>query len=69
MSWISDDYVCDNEKCSNYGAVIEKLGKRSERDTYICNGISEGSNPCKSKMRRLISATRTAHISWSTWRD
>ena len=87
MAWISDDYICKNPKCNKYKQVVEKLGKREERDTYICNGYilpSEADvpkefktpharttayrTPCGKLLVRLISAPRTTHVSWSTWR-
>jgi|15BtaG_2_1085339.scaffolds.fasta_scaffold02759_2 hypothetical protein len=90
MSWISDDYVCEDPLCTKYGEVVEKLGKREERDTYICDGwipsecppiyvmppwryerdkeTGEYRRTCCRRLTRQLSAPRTKHVSWGTWK-
>ena len=72
MAWITDDYECTNDQCSQHGKKIEKFGKRSERDTYRCSGTvlagssPDGSSTCSQLLKRLPNAP-PPHVSWSTW--
>lgn len=60
MSWISFDYVCDNEDCAQKGET--KLRDHPRGEVQCCE-------LCDIEMRRLPpTGMRTPHVSWSTWR-
>lgn len=82
MAWVTDDYICTNEKCSMFEKRVEYFGSREERDTYRCGGhiisdASEAVEPgssvrvaplsCGALLKRMP-ALSCKHISWSTWR-
>lgn len=82
MAYISDDYICTNKDCSKYNKRVEHIGKREERDTYLCTGLVECPPPpdapesdrltiwmdgCHQSLKRVPSAIGT-HVSWSLWR-
>ena len=57
----SYDYKCENDMCDLHNKREERIVYFDERDDQRC-GV------CGMTMKRLPSATRGTHVSWSTWR-